>query len=126
MSGVILSSIRGCAFVDAEELALSDNKRNEEFETAYECLEQQAPDRVARMLRWFRNPKARWIRIPLGIIFVILSFLWFLPVVGIELLPLGLLLLAFDVPFLQKPIGRALLWAEQKWVAIRARWRGKS
>ena len=32
------------------------------------------------------------------------------------MLPLGLLLLAQDLPFLRRPMRRALLWVERRWV----------
>ncbi len=38
-----------------------------------------------------------------------------MPIAGIEFLPLELLLIAQDVPLLKKPVGRFMLWAEQKW-----------
>jgi hypothetical protein len=34
-----------------------------------------------------------------------------LPVLGIWMLPLGLLLVAYDVPFLREPVGRFTIWA---------------
>ncbi|MBP2296242.1 hypothetical protein [Azospirillum rugosum] len=98
------------------------DKGQKTLDRAYDGLEDQAPDRVARAIRWLRDPKARWIRIPLGVLFIIGSTLWFLPVLGIEMLPLGLLLIAQDVPFLRKPVGRAMIWLEQKWAALRRRW----
>ncbi|WP_207460504.1 hypothetical protein [Azospirillum sp. SYSU D00513] len=98
------------------------DKGQKTLDQAYEGLEKEAPDRVARAIRWLRDPKARWIRIPLGVLFIIASMLWFLPVVGIEMLPLGLLLIAQDVPFLRKPVGRFMIWLERKWVALRHRW----
>jgi hypothetical protein len=39
----------------------------------------------------------------------------FLPVLGLWMLPLGLLLFAQDVPVLQPPLIRALAWVERKW-----------
>lgn len=98
------------------------DKGQQTLDRAYEGLEEEAPDRVARAIRWLRDPKARWIRIPLGVLFIIASMLWFLPVVGIEMLPLGLLLIAQDVPFLREPVGRAMIWLERKWVVLRRRW----
>ncbi len=92
------------------------------LDRAYDGLEDEAPDRVARAIRWLRDPKARLIRIPLGVLFIFGSMLWFLPVLGIEMLPLGLLLIAQDVPFLRKPVGRAIIWLEHTWVALRRRW----
>jgi hypothetical protein len=44
-----------------------------------------------------------------------------LAVVGIELLPIGLLVIAVDIPFLQKPVARAVLWLERKWIYLRRR-----
>ena len=40
----------------------------------------------------------------------------FLPILGIWMLPLGLLLIAQDVPFLQQPLASALGWVERKWM----------
>lgn len=92
-----------------------------ELDRAFDGLEREAPDRVARAIRWLRSPASRKVRIPLGVLFIIAGFLWFLPVVGIEMLPIGLLLIAQDVPFLKKPIGKAMLWLEERWIAWRKR-----
>jgi hypothetical protein len=90
---------------------------------AFDRLEEETPDRVSRAIRWLRDPKARWIRIPVGVLFILGSMLWFLPVLGIEMLPIGLLLIAQDVPVLRKPVGRFMIWVERKWVALRRRWK---
>ena len=37
------------------------------------------------------------------------------------MLPLGLLLLAQDVPFLKRPTSRAMIWLERRWVEWRRR-----
>jgi hypothetical protein len=93
-----------------------------ELDRALDNLEDEVPDRLSRAIHWLRDPEARWIRIPLGVLFLVGGLLWFLPVVGLELIPLGLLLIAQDVPFLRKPVGRATLWLERKWRALRRRW----
>ena len=41
------------------------------------------------------------------------------------MLPLGLLLIAQDVPFLQKPLVRALAWIEAKWELLRLKWQNR-
>jgi hypothetical protein len=92
-----------------------------ELDHAFDELERLAPDRVTRAIRWLRSPASRWVRIPLGVLFIAGGLLWFLPVVGIELLPIGLLLIAQDVPFLKKPVGRAILWLEHRWQALQRR-----
>jgi hypothetical protein len=42
-------------------------------------------------------------------------------VLGIWMLPLGLLLLAYDIPILRKPIGRFTIWSTWRWARLR-RW----
>lgn len=91
------------------------------LDRAFDELERETPNRITRLIRWVRNPKSKWIRLPLGILCIIASFFWFLPVIGIELLPIGLLLIAQDVPFLRKPVARMTLWIEGKWVDARRR-----
>ena len=75
---------------------------------AFKRLEQEVPERVARIIRKLRHPDARWVRIPIGLLCIVAGFLWFLPVLGLWMLPLGLLLIAYDVPFLRKPVGGIL------------------
>lgn len=99
-----------------------DEDGQRKLDEAYARLEKQVPDRVARAMRWLRAPESRLIRLPLGILCILLSLLWFLPVIGIELLPLGLLLIAQDVPFLKKPVANFLLWLERQWVNLRLWW----
>jgi hypothetical protein len=81
----------------------------------FDRLEGNLPDRVARVLRWIREPASRWVRIPLGIVLIAAGLLSFMPLLGIWMLPLGLLLLAQDLPFLRRPMRRVLLWIERRW-----------
>jgi hypothetical protein len=95
------------------------------LDRAFEGLEREAPDRVTRIIRWIRDPRSRWVRIPIGVLCIIASFFWFLPVVGVEFLPIGLLLIAQDVPFLRKPVARLMLWLERRWAKLRRRFRDR-
>jgi hypothetical protein len=95
------------------------------LERAYNDLEHEVPERVSRALRWLRDPKSRWIRIPLGVLLILSSVLWFLPVLGIEFLPLGLLLIAQDIPFLRKPVGLVVIWPVRWWIALKRWWQKK-
>jgi hypothetical protein len=95
------------------------------LERAYEDLEHEVPERVSRALRWLRDPNARRIRIPLGVLLILSSALWFLPVLGIEFLPLGLLLIAQDIPFLRKPVGLVVIWLVRKWISLKRWWQNK-
>jgi membrane-bound ClpP family serine protease len=94
------------------------------LDQAYDQLEDLAPDRLARAIRWLRDPKGRMIRLPLGIVIAVVSLIGpIVPVLGIEFLPLGLLLIAQDVPPLRKPVAEMTLWLEYQWVRLRSRWR---
>lgn len=57
----------------------------------------------------------------MGILLMLGGVFSILPFLGLWMLPLGLLLIAYDVPFLQKPVGRFTLWAIQKWAVLRQR-----
>lgn len=89
-------------------------------------LEQELPNSVSRCIRWLREPSARWIRIPVGVLLIIGGIFSILPLLGLWMLPLGLLLLAQDLPFLRRPTRRALLWIERRWVRWKRSRRRKS
>ncbi len=91
------------------------------LDEALNALEKEAPDRIVRLIRWLRSPQSRWKRVPLGILCIIASFFWFLPVIGVEFFPIGLLLIAQDVPFLRRPAAKLLFWLEDRWRVLRER-----
>jgi len=84
-------------------------------------LEDKLPDRAAAGVAWLRKPSSRLVRIPVGGLLMVGGVFSFLPVLGVWMLPLGLILIAQDVPVLQAPIAKSLGWVEQKWLARRAR-----
>lgn len=104
---------------------MADKRSKELLDEAFDELERETPDRVTRMIRWLRSPKARRVRLPLGILCILASFFWFLPVIGLEYLPIGLLLIAIDVPFLRRPVALSVLWLEERWVALKGWWKRK-
>jgi hypothetical protein len=72
------------------------------------------PDRIGAMIHRLRRPAARWARLPMGLLFLLGGIFSFLPVLGIWMLPIGLLLLSEDLPPL-----RRLLYASVNWLARR-------
>jgi len=84
-------------------------------------FERRLPSWLARALRWLRVPSSRWLRVPLGVLLVLGGIFSFLPLLGIWMLPLGLLLLAQDLPFLRRPTRRALVWLELRWIRWKRR-----
>jgi len=79
-----------------------------DFHDELDRLQSHLPDWAARNLHRLRQPRAVWVRVPAGIVFVGGGVLSFLPVLGIWMLPLGLALLAVDVPPMRRPMARAL------------------
>lgn len=94
-----------------------------ELDRHFARLERHLPAGPARFLAWVRRPSSRLARIPLGLLLIVGGIFSFLPVLGLWMLPLGLMLIAQDVPFLQRPIARLLSWIERKWLE---RLRGRS
>lgn len=74
-----------------------------------------AAPRFAGWLRWLRCSRARLVRIPLAVLLVLGGLLGFLPVLGFWMLPLGLLLLAIDIPMLQHPVGGTVVRGRHWW-----------
>ena len=78
-------------------------------------LEQRLPPRMARLLRWVRRPGAAWVRWPLALTLIVGGIFSFLPVLGLWMLPLGVVLIAQDVPFLRRPVAPLLAWINDRW-----------
>jgi hypothetical protein len=88
---------------------------------AFKNLEREVPEKVAWTIRNLRHPHAHWFRIPTGVLLALGGVFSFLPFLGIWMLPLGLLLIACDVPVLREPVGRFTIWGARKWTAVRQR-----
>jgi hypothetical protein len=96
------------------------------FERQFKVLERLFPPLRGPMSTLRRNS---WfpIRFPLALLLIAGGLLSFLPVLGIWMLPFGLLLLAVDLPVLRGPISVFLIrgrrWAK-RWFRRWRRWRG--
>ena len=60
-------------------------------------------------LTWVRRPSARLVRLPAALLLIVGGVFSFLPILGLWMLPLGLLLLAVDVPALERPVGNSIV-----------------
>jgi len=92
-----------------------------ELDRHLEWFQERLPERLANCVRWLRKPSSIFWRIPISLVLVVGGIFSFLPVLGIWMLPLGLILIAQDIPFLQPPIVRLLSWVERKWMERKAR-----
>lgn len=89
-----------------------------------ERLINRLPKRIGSAIRFVRQPSGRWLRIPTGLLLTAGGLFWFLPILGLWMLPIGLMLLADDVPLLRSLRCRALDWVEHHrpdWLAHECR-----
>jgi hypothetical protein len=86
----------------------------------FEHLEERWP-KLAGFIRWVRNPRAAWVRVPLGVLLCVGGVFSILPFLGAWMLPLGLVLLAVDLPLLRHPVTAFLIRA-RRWFSKLSRW----
>ncbi|MDN5001456.1 hypothetical protein ACFQZO_11225 [Bradyrhizobium sp. GCM10027634] len=79
-----------------------------------DALVQRLPPRLAGTVDYLLQPSSRWVRIPSGALLVVGGVLSFLPVLGIWMLPLGLALLAEDMPALRASRSKVFDWIERR------------
>jgi hypothetical protein len=101
-----------------QRLLNGDNER----ERRLELLVRRLPPRLQATVRWLLKPSARWVRIPAGLFLILGGVLSILPILGLWMLPLGLVLIAEDVALLRRVTGRLLAWIEYR----RPHWLGLS
>lgn len=90
-------------------------KKDPRLDDYLDRLEPHLPKWLAGILRLSRRPSLIWLRIPLAVFLVVGGIAGFLPVLGFWMIPLGVLLLAQDVPILQRPVVGAIQWVERHW-----------
>jgi hypothetical protein len=96
------------------------------LDSYFDKIDQRVPLRVSRFIRWLRRPSSLIVRWLIAVLLIGGGIFSFLPVLGLWMLPLGLLFIAQDVPILQQPLVSALEWIEAKWERVKAAWRRKS
>lgn len=97
-------------------------RRERRFQRQFQALERLIPPLRGPMSRLRRSS---WfpIRFPLAVLLTLGGLFWFLPVLGLWMLPAGLLLLAVDLPTLRGPISVLIIRgrrATKRWLR---RWR---
>lgn len=113
---------KGCVCLDQAHVFAHGKhmtKDQQRLKRQLDRFDRLLPAWSSRMLRWLREPSSRWGRIPMGLLLVFGGILGFLPLLGLWMLPFGLLLLSQDLPFLCRPIRRMLICLERRW----ARWK---
>jgi len=95
---------------------------NAELNCYCERIEQHLPNWSSRFLSWLRQPSNRGARILVAALLGLGALFAFLPVLGLWMLPLGLIIISQDLPFLQRPLVKAFQWIEAS-VGRLKRWR---
>jgi hypothetical protein len=96
-----------------------------ELNRYFEMIDRRVPISVAQFIRWLRMPSSFAIRLVIAILLILGGIFSFLPILGLWMLPLGLLLIAQDVPFVQEPLVAAFAWVEAKWEWLKVKWRSR-
>ena len=73
-------------------------------------LQSRLPGWIARPVGGLRKPDARWIRIPVGVLFILGGLVGFLPILGFWMVPLGLLVLSIDLAIARRWRRRLEIW----------------
>jgi len=95
----------------------------QELRQAFRRFEQEIPPAFGKTLRRLRHPRSRWLRLPAGALLVVGGVFSILPVLGVWMLPIGLLLLAGDIPVLRRPVARLTVWGSDRWARLRSRFK---
>jgi len=96
-------------------------RRERRFLRQFQAIERLIPP-LRRPLSHLRRGNWFPIRFPLALVLTFGGLLWFLPVFGLWMLPLGLLLLAIDLPHLRGPISVIVIRGRrtvQRWLRRR-------
>lgn len=94
------------------------------FQRQFEALERLIPVLRGPMSHLRRDS---WfpLRFPLALLLTAGGLLWFLPLLGLWMLPLGLLLLAVDLPTLRGPISTLVIRGRRLVKRWMRRWRDR-
>jgi hypothetical protein len=86
-----------------------------ELNKYFEMINRRLPTRMSASIEWLRKPSSFSARLIAALLLILGGFFSFLPILGVWMLPLGLMLIAQDLPFLQKPLVKTFKWVEAKW-----------
>ena len=77
-------------------------------------IHRRVPIRVSRSIHWLRKPTSFVARLVVASLLIIGGIVSFLSVLGPWMLPLGLLLIAQDIPFCKGLLSKVWRWPKQE------------
>ena len=94
---------------------------NQAWDARVDGLLAMLPTWLQSRMAWLRVPSRWWIRVPMALLFMLGGLLSILPLLGLWMLPLGVALLAEDVPGVKAPLEKAAQWLVRSWARMRGR-----
>jgi hypothetical protein len=85
-----------------------------DFHAEMDRLQNHIPSLVGHNLNRLREKRAIWVRVFTGVALIVAWGFVPFPLVGIWMLPVGLALLAHDIPTMRAPIARVLHFTNRK------------
>jgi hypothetical protein len=85
-----------------------------DFHEEIDRFQNHIPRSIGNNLNRLRGKRAMWVRVLAGVAFIGAWCFLPLPIVGIWMLPVGLALLAHDIPMMRRPIARLLHFTNRK------------
>jgi hypothetical protein len=93
---------------DRKHMTDSKSGGQPDLDEELDRLQERVPHGVARVMRKVRSPAVAPYRIPVGVALTAGGVVGFLPILGFWMVPLGLAVLAHDVPVMRPPLARLL------------------
>jgi hypothetical protein len=94
----------------------TDIDHKAEIDRHFAWFEAKLPAGPSKFVSWLRKPSSKLVRFPLGVLLILGGIFSILPLLGLWMLPLGLILIAQDIPVLEKPVAQFLGWLERKFM----------
>ena len=104
---------------ESKRTSLSAPAPSQELNAYFDKLARRLPNWLSRLAIWLRDPKRVYARVIVSVLLIAGSILSFLPILGVWMLPLGLIIISQDLQFMQGPLVRTIKWVESKYVASR-------
>ncbi len=99
------------------------NKRR--LERQFSALTSRSP-RLRRMSTAIQGRPGVLLRLPLGVLLIVGGILAILPIFGLWMIPVGLLLLAIDLPLLRPVVSATIIRLRRKWALLQRKRRNPS
>jgi hypothetical protein len=102
------------SYATGAQLVVQPCTSREKHDWRLEGLIAHLPKSMQAVVRWLRLPSSKWVRIPAAVLLIGGGVFSILPFLGIWMLPLGIVLLAEDVPLLRRATDKGLDWIERR------------